>query len=311
MSILKKAIDPLGITDKLFGGSKRAAPQMDPRLAENAGRMSDIARDTYAWNVDEAKRLQPEFQNLAGQTRGITADAIGRSDRIADQYEGTFMPVNERIASDAMNWDSRTNMDAAAGRAVSGVSSAFGRARDQLRGNFARFGTNPSNFASQNYTMAIRQAQAEADAANTARDNRQMQGVTLRQNAGNFGRGILQDATSQAGLGITGANATSGLMTGGMDAYNRGTGAALPWFTGANNAFQGIYSNQMQQYNTDMQRDAARWAGIGQLVGTGVGFMVGGPKGAMLGAQAGKGITQAQVPGSVGGGAFDWSNYNK
>lgn len=311
MSILKKAIDPLGITDRLFGGSGRAAPQMDPRLAENAGKMSDIANTSYAWNLAEAKRLQPLYQGLSNQTGGIVSSAIDRGGRVGDQYDQTFMPVNARVAQDAMTWDSPENRELAAGRAITDTASAFNRMRGQMRGNFARFGMNPNNFQSQNYGLGIEQARAEASAANKARQDRELQGATMRTSAANLGRGILQDATSQSGLALTGANTTSGIAGQGMDVYNQGTNASLPWFTGSNNAFQGIYSNQMQQYNADMQRDAAKWAGIGQLVGTGVGFMAGGPAGAMIGSKVGGGITQAAVPGSVGGGAYDWSNYNR
>jgi len=310
MSILKKAIDPLGITDMLFGGSGGSAPQMDPRLIENAGKMSGIAGDTYAWNLSEAKRLQPLYQNLSGQTGGIVSGAIDRGGRVGTQYDNTFMPINERVASDAMTWDSPQAQEAAAGRAITDTASAFNRMRGQMRGNFARYGMNPNNFASQNYMLGLEQARAEAGGANKARTDRQLQGVTMRTNAANLGRGILQDATSQGGLALTGANTTSGILGEGMQSYNTGTGAALPWFTGANNAFQGIYSNQMNQYNADQQRDANKWAGIGSLVGTGIGFMAGGPMGAMVGSQVGKGITQAQVPGSTGGGAYDWSRYN-
>lgn len=294
MSILKKAIDPLGITDKLFGGSNKSAPQMDPRLIENAGKMSEIGRDSYAWNLAEANRLQPLYRNLSGQTGGIVSSAIDRSGRVGNQYDSTFMPVNEQVARDAMTWDYPQAQEAAAGRAITDTASAFNRMRGQMRGNFARYGMNPNNFQSQNYMLGVEQARAEAGSANKARTDRQLQGATMRTSAANLGRGILQDSTSQGGLALTGANTTSGILGQGMDAYNTGTNAALPWFTGANNAFQGIYGNQMQQYNTDMQRDANKWAGIGQLVGTGVGFMVGGPAGAMVGSQAGRGITAAR-----------------
>lgn len=297
---------------KLFGGGGDSkAPEIDPRVAQNAHKMSDIGSDSYAWNLAEAKRLQPVFQNLAGQTGGITSDAIARAGMVGNQYDSTFMPVNAQVAQDAMTYDSPEEMERAAGSAVTDTASAFNRARANQGAYFSRFGANPANFASQNWKMGIEQAKAEAGAANTAREGRRLGGIQLRTGAANLGRGILSDATSQNALGLSGAGATGGIASQGMDVYNSGTQSALPWFTGANSAMLGINQQQQQAYNADQQRDAAKWAGIGQLVGTVGGFALGGPLGAGIGGAIGKSAAPAVIPGSTGGGAYDWSNYNK
>ena len=297
---------------KLFGGDgKSSAPQIDPRVGENAHKMSDIGKDTYAWNLAEANRLQPLFQQLSGQTGGITNEAIARGGRVGAQYDSTFAPVNQQVASDAMTYDSPAEMERAAGSAVTDTASAFNRARENQGAYFARFGANPANFASQNWKMNLEQAKAEAGAANGAREARRMGGIQLRTGAANLGRGILSDATSQSALGLSGAGATGGIASQGMDVYNQGTSAALPWYTGANQAMLGINQQQQQAYSADQQRDAAKWGGIGQLAGTIGGFALAGPLGGMLGDRIGKTVAPSVIPGSTGGGAYDWSNYNR
>lgn len=284
------------ITDKLFGGTGGGAPAVDPRLIENAGKMTGIGGDTYAWNLAEARRLQPTFQNLSGQTGGITSQAINRAGQIGQQYDTTFAPVNTQVATDAMTYDSPAEMERAAGQAQSDTNTAFGQARGRMGAYFGKYGLNPANFATQNYLMNLEQAKAGAGAANGARENRRLTGIQLRTNAANLGRGILSDATSQSGLGITGANATGSLAAEGMNVYNAGTSAALPWYQSANNAFLGKQSSDMQGYQADQQAQAGKWAGIGSLVGTAAGFMMGGPAGAMAGSQVGRGMGSMAAP---------------
>lgn len=284
------------VTDKLFGGGNGGAPQVDPRLGANAGRMSGIAGDSYAWNLGEANRLQPMFRELTGQARGISSEAADRSGRIGQQYDSVFSPVNAQVASDAMNYDSPAEMERAAGQALSDTNTAFGQARGRTGAYFGKYGLNPANFASQNFLLNLEQAKAGAGGMNAARENRRMGGIQLRTGAANLGRGILSDATSQSGLALTGGNAAGDLATGGMNVYNAGTSAALPWFTGANNAFLGKQSSDMAGYAADQQANATKWGGIGSLVGTGAGFMMGGPVGAMAGGQAGRGIGSMVAP---------------
>lgn len=286
--------------DKLFGGGGGSAPSVDPRLIENAGRMSTIGRDSYAWNLGEAQRLQPMYRDLAQTGQGIVSGAAGRFGQIGEQYDTTFAPINERVASDAMNFDSPAELDRVSGQALSDTNTAFGQARGRMGAYFAKYGMNPANFASQNYLMNLEQARAGAGGMNRAREDRRLGGIQLRTGAANLGRGILSDATGQGGLTLSGATTTGGIASEGMDVYNRGTTSALPWFTGANSAFLGKTGSDMNAYQTDQNAQASKWAGIGQLAGTIGGFAIGGPVGAAVGSQLGAGIGKSAAPSAAG-----------
>ena len=284
------------IASKLFGGGGSRAPEMDPRLRENAGRMATIGNDTYAWNLGEAQRLQPVYRNLSDRTGNFTSGTFDRAEGIGRTFEGKFMPVYDRVASDAMEYDSPAEIERAAGSAIGDTATAFGRAQGRQGAYMARFGLNPQNFGYQRFLMDIEQGKAEAGAANNAREGRRMGGIQLRTGAAGIGGQLLSGANSTGATGILGANATGNLASEGIDVYNRSTQAALPWFTGSNNAFLGQGQADMQRYQTDQAAKAAKWAGIGQIVGTGIGFAAGGPSGAAVGGQLGRGIGGTASP---------------
>lgn len=286
----------------LLGGGDAQAPQIDPQVSANAHKMSDIANTSYAWNLNAANKVQPTFDRLTDETGRLTTGAVQRGIGIGNQYDQSFMPVNAQVATDAMTYDSPAELERAAGRAVTDTGAAFARARGRSGATMAKYGINAGQFGNFDYLANLEQAKAEAGAANDARETRRAGGIQLRQTAAGIGSNVLAGANSTAGVGIGGASTTGNLATGGITAYNTATGAALPWYTGANNAMLGINQSQMQAYQAQQQADAAKWGGIGQLVGTGVGFMVGGPAGAMVGSQLGKTATTAARPnGPVGG----------
>lgn len=291
----------LSLASGLFGDDSGAAPRVDPQVRANAEKMSKIGNDSYAWNAAEAQKLQPLYANLTSQAGGVTSNAVGRAGGIGAQYDNTFAPVNEQVASDAMTYDSAAEIERAAGQAASDTATAFGRAKGREGAYMARYGLNPANFASQNYTMNLEQAKAETAAANNARESRRMGGIQLRSAAAGLGNQVLAGANATSGVALGGAGVTGTLATGGIDAYNRGTSAALPWITGSNSALLGVNAAESAAYQADRQAEAAKWAGIGQLVGTAGGFALGGPAGAMAGGQAGRGLGSAATANYSGG----------
>ena len=271
---------------KLFGGGGGGGPQIDPRVNQNIDLMNRAGSDSYAWNLAEAKRLQPTFQGLTNTAQGIVGSAAGRGDQIGQQYMTNFAPINAQVASDAMGFDSADQLEKAASEAASTTATAFGRERTRQRTNMARFGANPNNFASTDWKMGIEQARAEAGAANAARDARRMGGIQLRTGAANIGSGILRDATSQDALSLSGANTAGNLAGSGMDVYNRGVNSAMPWLQGANSAMMGVHDVNMRSYEADQARKGALMQGIGSLAGMAAGSFLG-PMGAMAGQQLG------------------------
>ena len=271
----------------LFGGGGNDAPQMDPRVQQNAYRMADIGNESFSWNKDQTTRLMPKFDAASNTAAGISQGVGARADTMDAMFQDVFAPVMGQVGADAMGFDSAEAQDQAASDAAASVAGAFNRSRGRQGAQLARLGLNPAQYMAQQQEMEAQQAIAEATAANAAREGRRMGGIQLRQQAAGLGRGVASDANASNQLELGAATAAPTIAASGVNFRNEAVGSALPWLQASNNALLGINQAQTQAFEAEQRRKGAQAAGIGQLIGTGVGFMVGGPAGAMVGSQLG------------------------
>jgi hypothetical protein len=93
-----------------------------------------------------------------------TRDA--RGDDQWSQYINTFKPVEEKMASDAMNYDSPQEMERRANQAGADVESQFDGATARAR-EMAAMGINPASGRFGDDSIAMAKAAAKAGAMNT------------------------------------------------------------------------------------------------------------------------------------------------
>lgn len=207
------AADGINATSKFYsdimrGASKEAADEIKARSGWNA----DLMRRTSG---AEADRISAFAMDRSDETAGWS-----RADR--GRYESTFAPVEDRIASDAMGWDSESRIARETDRAAATVRSEAQIARDSAARRNAAMGVRPDSgrSAALDSRAAISEGLAAAGARNTTRDAVQAQGQQLRAGAASIGANIRGRAgaemASSTATGMTGLTSAAGTRMGGL-----------------------------------------------------------------------------------------------
>lgn len=171
-----------------FSDQYRGAAETLDRDAQWFRDNADVHGQDAQWfrrNADDYGDYTDTFNQVSDAYDALSADQYGL-------YRDKFRPVEERLADDAMNYDSPGQLEHVAGRASADVAAQFSRQKQDVADTLARYGINPNSgrFAEINAQLAVQQAAAQAGAANTARENRIQGGIGLRQQAANYGQAV-------------------------------------------------------------------------------------------------------------------------
>jgi hypothetical protein len=121
-----------------------------------------------------------------------------------DRYTSTFQPIEDKLASDAMGWDSAERQGSEAAKAKASVLSEAALADQASQRQMASMGVNPNSgrFSGGARASSLNTALASAGAQNIARDNVQQQGISLRGQAVGVGQNVVGNANTATSLGI-------------------------------------------------------------------------------------------------------------
>lgn len=218
-----------------------------------------------------ASDILPAQQKQAALADKLTADYLDTSAQqkqfAKDQkqyYEGTFQPVEKRMVSDAMDYDSADNIKRVSGEAAANVNQQFSNARSQsarLAGRYGLTSTAMSGPAgASERAAALGAAGAATGAATATRDK----GIALRSGVSNFGRNMPNTASNY----FSGANASNaaGFGTGQAAMQNISQNAAIMGqgfntFIQGNNSAGGLYGQAASLQNQANANDNA-WMGM-------------------------------------------------
>lgn len=261
------------------------APTPDPRMAEAALRNAQISEDALRWyqgiydrdlrpaqDEDRAMRQQMIQQFLTDST---LQREFAREQQ--DYYRQTFKPIEERMARDAMEYDSQANIERRQGIAGAAVTQAFSQAREESNRNLSRYGLNPNSgaFAATNSRLANQQALANAGAQTGAAFDTIDRAIALRAGAANFGRNMPNTAAGYFGLAGQSGSMAGQMSSSGMNDMRanaalggQGFGLGMQGYMNAGNIYGQDFNARMQGFNAQMQAIA----GIGQAVGTAAGM---------------------------------------
>jgi hypothetical protein len=175
---------------------------------------------------------------------------------------------------------SRKAQENAAGEAKVGIMQAADQQKQVAGRQMAAMGINPNSgrFAGIDRSMDRDIALASAGAQNNARNMVRNQGMALRADQANYGRGGSTVAAQQLGLGLNAGNAAVG-NTGAANAnwfqnnqvMAQGFGGAMQGYQNQAGILNGLYGNNLQGHQINQQSANASAAGTGQLIGAGVG----------------------------------------
>lgn len=264
-----------------MGGKKSKAPAPDPQIGEAAKMQAqisadwlDFAREAYGVANDrqvdiDALTKKVTEQQLATQDQ---ANTWAREDR--NRYKSVFQPMEDQYVQDAQNWDSAERQDKMASEAKADVLTNAAQQRQASQRSMSAMGVSPTSgrFAGVDRAGEMQTGLAAAGAQNTARNTVRNQGMGMRADAINMGKGLPSQAAGSAGLGLTA----------GSSALNSNLAANASW--GSNNAimtngFGGAangYANQANILNQQYQGQLSAWATQQQASSSNFGGLMGG-----------------------------------
>lgn len=159
-----------------------------------------------------------DFANKANDNFAFAKDQQGR-------YTTTFAPIEDRIASDAMSWDSAERQTSEAAKAKADVVDNASAQQAASQRNLASMGVNPNSgrFAGITRASDTTTALNAAGAQNAARDTVRQQGIALRGQAAAVGQNVLGSANTAESLGLQARAAQQN----GIQAANGASSSAL------------------------------------------------------------------------------------
>lgn len=264
-----------------MGGKKSKAPAPDPQIGEAAKMQAKISEEWLDF-AREAYGVANERQiDIDALTKRVTEQQLATQDRAnqwaqedRDRYKTTFQPMEEQYVKDANNWDSQDRQAQVAAEASADVLNSASQQRAASKRSMAAMGVNPNSgrFAGMDRASELQTGLAAAGARNTARNQVRSQGMAMRADAINMGKGLPSQAAGSAGLGLTA----------GSSALNSNLAANASW--GSNNAimtngFGGAangYANQANILNQQYQGQLSAWATQQQASSSNFGGLMGG-----------------------------------
>lgn len=265
------------------------APDSNPGMiaaaqaSEKVGmRMADIAEEQMDANELRMQEIWPTTKEIANAQLGI----MRKNAELADDYDAynksTFRPLEKRIVTDAENFDTPAEQEAAAGRATADVVQAYDRNKASLSRGMRGFGIKMNSPAalSTMSKMSIDQAEAEAGAANKARENVKLQGRAMRMDAASLGRNMAANQATSAGVAINAGNSANAGNNSTMQTQLAANDSARGWYQGAvgaygtaGNIYGQEYNARLNAWDAENSQSNSMWGGIGQVAGLAASFI--------------------------------------
>lgn len=245
-----------------FGKGGGGAPDADPQVGEAAKMQAQTGADWLDFAKSQFAEAQPRQDKLDAMTSQVTTQqladmrkASARSDTEWDRYNNLFKPVENRMVSDALNYDTPEAQAAAAATAKADVMSNAGQAQQQNQRQMASMGISPTSgrFAGVDRSNDLSTALASAGAQNGAREQVKATGMALREGVANFGKGATSTAAQQVGLSTNSGNSAAGNQLGAESNFRANGQIMAQGFQGAQQGYSGQANTLLNQQSQAMQ----------------------------------------------------------
>lgn len=255
-----------------YSGMNQAAEQQAQLSQEQLDWSKQIYADT-APDREKATQLafdQAQLQNEAAQKQIQAAD-----DSLAYQ-QGTFRPVEQKLASDALAYDTPARREAAAAAASADVQTNADAQQQATMRDLERTGAAPNSgrVMAMRGMQDIATAAAKAGAANVARNQVESMGTAKLADVANLGRNIASNQVAQLQSGVQAGNSATGAAATGNAVNMSGVPIMQQGFAGASNSLASagsIYGSlgnlQNQDYLAASKSNDALWSSLGSAAG--------------------------------------------
>lgn len=256
---------------RLHGGKGNSAPAPDPRLVEAQIRSMGIQDANITRMVQQSDAMLPLQQEQMRFGLDTARSAYNQSQEDRGwmlNRRGSLTGLQDRLVSDANNFNTEARQNEMRGEAFADVNSAFSSARDQGLRTMSRMGVNPSSgkALALNNQASIAQASALASASQKVNAAARAEGYALTDRATNALAGYpamgMQATGAGAGYGASGLN----LANQGLAGMNSGYGAAGSLAGNMGQNATNMWGQQSNAYQASQDRESQ---GFGALLGAG------------------------------------------
>lgn len=172
---------------------------LTPVLSDLPQRLQNEMYTSLNWANAQFPKMQEIFDK-AGNSIGDRATSFGNwatEDR--QRWKDVYQPLQDKIISDANNWDSVENRQAVRGAATASVAQQMDAADAAAGRELERYGAKPTDvkYAALNRGARLARATAGAGASDVADRARQAEGVGLRMAAQGMGAGLPAQALAE------------------------------------------------------------------------------------------------------------------
>lgn len=241
----------------------------DSQLALNKESL-DWYKQVYADQEPDRAAAAKRAQEISdAQLAGMNL-ANDNARKYAERYDSTFVPIENRLASEALAYDTAGRRESAAQEASGQVASEFDLNRSAAGRNMQMAGVDPSTIAALDASSRIDEAKARAGAGNTARTNVEQQGWSRMADVANLGRGIATNSATQQGIATTTGNSSATNAFTGLNAATSGNGLMADGFRSAtqgNQVVGSLFNNVTANQRADDQMLISGIGGIANFAG--------------------------------------------
>lgn len=257
------------------GGTDYGSLFMGIAAMQAAEKQYQLGKEQLDWAKDVYKEYQPYV--LEG-TKQSLEDQKWSSQTARDQYDfytDTYKPLEKEYVDQARSWDTPERREQMAGQAQAAVASQFEQARTAAAQQLEAFGVDPSStrYAALDLGTRTQQAAAAAGAGTKAIQDVEMQGMGLKSQAINTGRGYQQNVNQTVGTGSSAGAAGTGGLTSFFGTSSNAMTAPVAWFNAGNQAqgnaitaFNNSYRNPIYAQQINQQGQQGMMSGISGLM---------------------------------------------
>src|SRR5262252_9715370 len=259
-----------------------ASAQANERIANEQLAMG---REQFEWSKQNAASDRAQLQPILNQQMRIADQQEARSQEQYDYWKQSYQPLEQKILSDALNFNTDAERERMAGQAGADVEQAFANQRAQTARDLSRYGINPNSSTALRAagTLGDQEALAKAGAMNQSRLQSRAMGMAMMNDAANMGRNLVGQSNNAAQLALSAGQAGQGNIMGQTQnaAMTRQIGNAnfsnaINANTSAGNIYGEDFGTRMKGYGIAEQAYGDKVKAIGSIAGMAVGLMADG-----------------------------------
>lgn len=235
-----------------------------------------LSRESLDWYKNEYAKTAPQREAAAAldakvgdaQYRGMEF-ATKQAQELDDRNKTVFRPLEDKIVSDAANFDTEGKREQLAGQAITDVNTGFAGARGQQVRSDARYGVTPGSGRAEamGNQLTMAQALASAGAATKARRDATAEGYARKMDAVGLGKGVIGSQATMQQIAQSGGAQAVAAAGSGANVSQSGAGLMQAGFGSAQNGLSAAGGLYGQASKIDQSANDGTMAGIGQLAG--------------------------------------------